>query len=93
MKTFLALVMSAALTVAAGNPVAADEASGQVSEILIKIETPDGPRWFRLGVDLSEVDIGEGTTVLFNYADDTIDAIEVLEVSPDGSVSGAAASE
>jgi len=63
-------------------PAIADEQTGKVSEIIIKIETPDGPRWYKLGADLSKIDVREGAVVRFNYADDTIDTIEVEEVPP-----------
>lgn len=58
-------------------PVFGSEATGKVSEIIIKIETPDGPRWYTLGADLSKIDIRKGAVVTFDYADDTIEAIEV----------------
>ncbi len=75
-----ALIGLAAVTLAP--PAIADEQTGKVSEIIIKIETPDGPRWYKLGADLSKIDVREGAVVRFNYADDTIDTIEVEEVSP-----------
>jgi hypothetical protein len=63
-------------------PAVAEEATGEVKEIIIKIETPEGPRWYSLGSDLSKIDIRKGTILRFNYADDTIEAIEVEEVEP-----------
>lgn len=87
MKRFLTLAAMAAITPLAlmavpAAPAAAGEATGEVQEIIIKIETPDGPRWYSLGSDLSKIDIGKGAVVRFNYADDTIEAIEVEEVAP-----------
>jgi len=76
-----ALIGIAVLTVA---PAMAEEATGKVREIIIKIDTPDGPRWYSLGVDLKQIDIKEGAVVRFNYADDTIESIEVEEVTPNG---------
>ena len=54
-------------------------AGGEVKEIIIKIETKDGTQWYRLGKDLEEIDINEGDYVNFDYADDTIESIEVEE--------------
>ena len=82
MKRVLALVAMASMTVAAAGPAIADEAKGEVKEIIIKIETEDGPRWYSLGTDLSKIDIRKGTILRFNYADDTIESIEVEEVAP-----------
>jgi hypothetical protein len=79
MKQILMLV---AMTMALAVPSMAGEATGEVQEIIIKIQTPDGPRWYSLGSDLSKIDIRKGAVVRFNYADDTIEAIEVDEVTP-----------
>jgi hypothetical protein len=82
MKRTLAIAAMAAMTAALAAPAMAGDATGEVKEIIIKIETPDGPRWYSLGSDLSKIDIGKGAVVRFNYADDTIEAIEVEEVAP-----------
>ena len=81
MKYLFALALA---TFALSGPIPAisDEASGQVDEIIIKIMTPDGPRWFKLGAELLEIDVTAGSTVRFNYVDDTIEDIEVIEVLP-----------
>jgi len=81
MKYLFALVLA---TFALSGPVPAisDEASGQVDTIIIKIMTPDGPRWFKLGAELLEIDVTAGSTVIFNYVDDTTEDIEVIEVLP-----------
>ena len=63
-------------------PGLAGENKGEVQEIIIKIQTPDGPRWYSLGTDLSKIDIRKGAVVRFNYEEDTIDAIDVEEVAP-----------
>lgn len=55
--------------------VNADDASGQVKEVLIKIETSDGVKWYKLGEDMEPVDIKAGDYVTFDYADDTIEEI------------------
>jgi len=54
---------------------------GEVAEVIVKINTPQGPKWYRLGKDVQAVDVTEGKVVRFNYLDDTIEAIEV---SPEG---------
>jgi len=51
---------------------------GEVAEILIKVMTPDGPRWYKLGADLSKVDVSEGQVIEFSYEGDTIDAVTVV---------------
>ena len=82
MKRILTLTAIAAMTVVLAAPATAQEAQGEVREIIIKIETPDGPRWYSLGTDLSKIDIRKGAVVRFNYADDTIEVIDVEEVAP-----------
>ena len=79
MKRILALAAMAA-TVAL--PAMAGEAKGEVKEIIIKIQTPDGPRWYSLGSDLSKIDIRKGAVVRYNYEEDIIESIEVEEVAP-----------
>jgi len=82
MKRILAMATMTAMTAALIVPAIADEATGEVKEIIIKIETPDGPRWYSLGTDLSKIDIRKGAVVRYNYADDTIETIDVEEVAP-----------
>ena len=82
MKRILALMALASMAVAVAGPTIAQEATGEVKEIIIKIETADGPRWYSLGSDLSKIDIRKGAVVRFNYADDTIETIDVEEVAP-----------
>jgi hypothetical protein len=87
MKRILALAAMAAMTpmalmVTLAAPAMAGEAKGEVQEIIIKIQTADGPRWYSLGSDLSKIDIRKGAVVRYNYEEDTIDAIEVDEVAP-----------
>jgi hypothetical protein len=65
-------------------PVLADSGEGEVAEILIKIMTPDGPRWYKLGADLSKVDVSEGTVLRFVYEGDTIDTIDAVTVDSEG---------
>lgn len=88
MTRVLALT-AAILTVAVlADPALAEEQTGKVQEIIIKIETPEGPRWYRLGADLSKIDVREGAVVRFNYADDTIDSLQVEEVEPESGQAG-----
>ena len=87
MKRILALAAMAAITpmalmVGLASPALADEAKGEVQEIIIKIQTPDGPRWYSLGSDLSKIDIRKGAVVRYNYEEDTIQSIDVEEVAP-----------
>jgi len=71
------------MTLAAPQPLAARDLpnKGQVAEIIVKIITPDGPKWFKLGAGVEAVDVTEGKVVRFDYQGDSIEAIEVL---PDG---------
>jgi hypothetical protein len=56
---------------------------GKVEEILIKIQTEDGPKWFTLGKGkLVPAEFGEGDVVQFDYADDG--TIQSIEVAPQG---------
>lgn len=85
MRTTVALVAAffAALCLAAPKPAPAADEGGQVQEIIIKIRTKDGEKWYRLGKDLEAINIHEGDYVQFDYADDdTIEAIEVQQGSP-----------
>ncbi len=82
MKQILAIVALASMAAAFAGPATASNAQGKVTDIIIKIETPDGPRWYRLGADLSTIDIQKGAIVRFDYADDTIETIEVEAVAP-----------
>lgn len=82
MKTIPTLLAAAVLGLGVGLPVAAQvEGQGEIAVILIKIMTPDGPRWYQLGTDLSTIDVSEGSVIRFNYEGDTIEAITVV---PDG---------
>jgi hypothetical protein len=82
MKRILALAALTSMAVAVAGPAMADEAMGEVKEIIIKIETPEGTRWYSLGSDLSKIDLSKGAVIKFNYADDTIESFEVEEVAP-----------
>ena len=82
MKRNMALTAITLIAVTVTGPAFAEEKKGEVQEIIVKIQTPEGPRWYTLGADLSKVDIRKGAVIRFNYADDTIDNIEVEEVAP-----------
>ena len=84
MKLIWKSLVVAGLAAGPAAPVLAEDSKGEVQEIIIKIQTPEGPRWYSLGTDLSKIDIRKGAVVRFNYADDTIEAIEVEEVTPEG---------
>ena len=82
MKTILGIaVMAVGLVFSFA--VNADDVSGQVKEVLIKIETSDGVKWYKLGEDMEAVDIKSGDYVTFDYADDTIEDISTAASSGD----------
>ena len=82
MKTILGIaVMAVGLVFSFA--VNADDASGQVKEVLIKIETSDGVKWYKLGEEMEAVDIKSGDYVTFDYADDTIEEISTVTSSGD----------
>lgn len=81
MRRVAALVAAAFAGLYLVAPALAADEGGQVKEIIIKIQTKDGEKWYRLGEDLKAINIHEGDYVQFDYADDdTIEAIEVKEV-------------
>lgn len=49
---------------------------GEVQEIIIKVVTDEGVKWYRLGEDLQPIDIKAGDRVEFDYADDTVEELE-----------------
>jgi len=55
----------------------AEPIAGQVEDIIIKVQTPDGVKWYRLGKDLKPMDIKAGDRIHFDYADDTVEEISV----------------
>ena len=59
-----------------------DDDRGKVEEIIIKIQTKEGAKWYRIGKDLEKIEIKEGDYVHFDYADD--DTIESIEAEPEG---------
>ena len=89
MRTAVALVAAFFAGICLAAPVLAADEGGQVKEIIIKIQTEDGEKWYRLGKDLKAINIHEGDYVQFDYADDdTIEAIEVEEGAPQEQSSG-----
>jgi len=82
MKTMLGISVIA-VAVAFSFVANADDLSGQVKEVLIKIETSDGVKWYKLGEDMEAVDIKAGDYVTFDYADDTIEEIATVTSSGD----------
>lgn len=65
----------AAIVLGLWPPAMAEPISGEVQEIIIKIKTDDGEKWYKLGKDLEPIDIKEGDYVRFDYADDAIESI------------------
>ena len=82
MKTTLGIAV-VACAVAFSFAANADSKTGQVKEVMIKIETKDGVKWYKLGADMKPVDIKSGDHVTFDYADDTIDEITTTDSSGD----------
>ena len=62
----------------------AEQLSGEVQEIIIKIETEDGVKWYQLGKDMELINIKEGDRVHFDYADDDLEAIVVEPEGAEG---------
>ncbi|GAB4308213.1 MAG: hypothetical protein Kow0058_19490 [Roseovarius sp.] len=77
----LSILAAAALAAPLAPAAWAQTDSGEVAEVIVKVMTPDGPKWFRLGKGVEAVDVTEGKVIRFNYQGDSIEAIEVL---PDG---------
>ena len=48
---------------------------GEVQEVLIKVRTDEGDKWYRLGDSLEPADVRPGNYIEFDYADDTIETI------------------
>ena len=73
------LALLTALALALPLPVVAQTArdEGEVAEIIVKINTPSGPKWYRLGEGVEAVDVTEGKVVQFDYLEDTIEAITI----------------
>jgi hypothetical protein len=59
------------------SPALAEPAAGHVQEIIVKIQTADGVKWYKLGKELEPINIKEGDYVRFDYADDAIESITV----------------
>ena len=77
LKPFLALtLMALALPLPLAAQTAQDE--GEVAEVIVKINTPEGPKWYRLGKGVEAVDVTEGKVVQFDYLGDSIEAITVV---------------
>ncbi len=75
-------VMALALPLPLAAQTAQDE--GEVAEVIVKIMTPEGPKWYRLGKDVEAVDVTEGKVVQFDYVGDNIEAITVLPDDAEG---------
>ena len=73
----LALVLPTAAVGQAG--------SGQVQEVLIKVRTDEGDKWYRLGESLEPADVRPGNYINFDYADDTIESISIPSTENDES--------
>ena len=65
----------AAFALVLPSAASAQTESGEVQEVLIKVRTDEGDRWYRLGETLEAVDVRPGNYIEFDYADDTIETI------------------
>lgn len=65
----------AALALVLTTAAEAQTDSGQVQEVLIKVRTPEGDKWYKLGETLEPADVRPGKYIDFDYADDTIETI------------------
>jgi len=74
MKAIIIGIM-AAIVLSVWPPALAEPIDGEVQEIIIKIKTKDGEKWYKLGKDLEPINIKEGDYVRFDYADDAIESI------------------
>lgn len=54
---------------------ASHDGTGQVQEVIVKIQTKEEVKWYKLGKEMKLIDIREGDYVSFEYADDTIESI------------------
>jgi hypothetical protein len=70
----------AALALALPTAAGAQADSGQVQEVLIKVRTDEGDKWYRLGESLEPADVRPGNYIEFDYADDTIETISTPSV-------------
>ena len=67
----------AALALALPTAAVGQAGSGQVQEVLIKVRTDEGDKWYRLGESLEPADVRPGNYIDFDYADDTIESISI----------------
>jgi hypothetical protein len=75
----------AALALVLPTAAVAQGESGQVQEVLIKVRTDEGDKWFRLGESLEPADVRPGHYIEFDYADDTIETISTPGSEDDAS--------
>lgn len=75
------VVLAAAFALGFAGPSLADHKGGKVQEIIIKIQTKDGVKHYKVGKDVELLRIQKGSEVDFDYADD--DVIERIEAVPD----------
>ena len=76
MKAAVVGSIAIALALALAAPARAAKETGQVDEIIVKIHTKDGVKYFAVGKDAKLVDLKPGKLVEFDYSDsDVIDSI------------------
>ncbi len=81
MKKGPIVLAAAALVVGFTSPSLATHERGEVKEIIIKIQTEEGERFYRVGSDVELLNLRPGDTVDFDYSDD--DVLESIEVEED----------
>jgi len=57
------------------------QGSGKAPDVIIKVNTPEGPKWYRLGEQVEILDVTKGEVKNFSYANETVDA---TKVTPEG---------
>lgn len=77
-KTLFTTILAVAMFYLAA-PAYADHGEGEVNAVLVQIQTKDGLKWFKLGENAKPVELKAGDYVHFDYADDTIEELEVEE--------------
>jgi hypothetical protein len=72
MKIATFLLAAAALVLGYTTPSLATHAKGEVKEIIIRIQTEEGEKFYRVGEDVELLEIRPGARVDFDYSDDDV---------------------
>lgn len=79
MKKGMIVLAAAALFVGFAVPALATHDKGEVKEIIIRIQTDEGEKYYRVGEDVELINIRPGKVVHFDYADDVVESITTEE--------------